>query len=72
MSSCLQQAMKQTRFGIDKQGICNVFMVNEAEAAATYAISCLKHKLRVSQHLLKRQNSDTDGRTLARRDFCLA
>ena len=48
MSSCLQEAMRQTQFGIDKQDICNIFMVNEAEAAATYALSCLKHKLRVS------------------------
>jgi hypothetical protein len=50
MSNCLQQAMRQTHFGVDEQSICNIFMVNEAEAAATYAISSLKHRLRVSQY----------------------
>jgi hypothetical protein len=48
MSNCLQQAMRQTQFGVDEQSICNIFMVNEAEAAATYAISSLKQRLRVS------------------------
>jgi hypothetical protein len=48
MSSCLQSAMKTTRFGTD--GVSNplLFMVNEAEAAATYALVSAKAGLDVS------------------------
>jgi hypothetical protein len=50
MSNCIQQAMRRTRFGVDEQSICNIFMVNEAEAAATYAISEMEDRLRVNRH----------------------
>ena len=39
MSACVQEAMKKVKIGVDESGFCNLFMVNEAEAAAMYALT---------------------------------
>ncbi|KAF1845331.1 uncharacterized protein K460DRAFT_416606 [Cucurbitaria berberidis CBS 394.84] len=39
MSACLQEAMRKVHLGVDNGGVCNLFMVNEAEAAATYTLT---------------------------------
>ena len=35
----MQETMKRLNIGIDSFDACNMFMVNEAEAAAMYALS---------------------------------
>ena len=47
MSACLQEAMKTVDLGVNGSGICNLFMVNEAEAAAMYALTSKTHQLTV-------------------------
>ncbi|CAO2655819.1 Nn.00g046220.m01.CDS01 [Neocucurbitaria sp. VM-36] len=39
MSGCLQEAMKKVHLGVDGRGVYNLFMVNEAEAAAMYTLT---------------------------------
>jgi hypothetical protein len=43
MSACVEDAMRETNFGLvrseDGSSAVNLFMVNEAEAAATHALA---------------------------------
>jgi hypothetical protein len=48
MSSCLETAMKNTKFGTDGTTPPLLFMVNEAEAAALNALHSEQAKLAVS------------------------
>lgn len=48
MSNCLQLAMKRTHFGTDGVSSPLLFMVNEAEAAAMYALTSEHELLNVS------------------------
>jgi hypothetical protein len=47
MSSCIEAAMKYVRFGTDGLSMCNLFMVNEAEASAVYAMHSELFSLKV-------------------------
>jgi hypothetical protein len=47
LNTCLQSAMKMTQFGTDGVSTPLLFMVNEAEAAATYALTSEKAALDV-------------------------
>lgn len=49
MGTCLQDAMTIADFGLTSSGCCNLFMVNEAEAAAMYALASDFHNLEVSK-----------------------
>jgi hypothetical protein len=40
--------MRYVGFGADATGFCNLFMVNEAEAAAAWALTSKTHKLKLS------------------------
>lgn len=56
MSSVLQEAMKKVGLGVDVSGNCYLFMVNEAEAAATHSLTKVS-TLEVSLMLHRRGNS---------------
>lgn len=66
MAECMEQALKLVNFGISRSNMCNLFMVNEAEAAAVYALTSEFHDLKVCTILFAFQASLI---SLARRDF---
>lgn len=61
MCNCVLQAMKRARFGFkDDNSVPGLFMVNEAEAAATFALRAGLHSLKVLYTPMRPKNSDTD------------
>jgi len=58
MSACLQSAMRRAKFGTDGISLPLIFMVNEAEAAAMYALTSENVVLNVSAmpHVLRRHS----------------
>jgi hypothetical protein len=48
MEHCVTEAMYKTRFGVsDRDTVPRLFMVNEAEAAATFTLQANLHTLKV-------------------------
>lgn len=52
MSACLQEAMNKVDLGVDHgRGVHNLFMVNEAEAAAMYTLTSAFLQPKVSKSM---------------------
>lgn len=52
MVACMQKAMQATKFGSDGRSACNIFIMNEAEAHAVYALHNNECGLNVRHFLL--------------------